>query len=341
MPRYTCSCGARYRLPDHSVGRKARCRKCGVIFTIPDQDIAAAVPVEDDGGYAIAADDQPAAPVATPVASAAPTGGAPRGYTPEELVAMGQAAAAGVKPRRGFWSDVAWAFLLFTDLNNLIMIMIIWFLHALWPILGFAGCLGLVGRIIIGGWLCSYWFKVILESASGEDQLPSMGLTEGALDDIVFPLLKFLAATLLAWTPAIICAVVVTVSTGLTAQEVAANPKAPMYTAIGVAMFLWPMLLLVIAIGGFSSVYRIDLIVMTVARSFLPYLAVCLLFAGTWLLQDYADTLTVRVTGGAFQNFWLTTAISALVAAYFSIVSMWIVGLYYHHFKRRFAWSWG
>ena len=101
------------------------------------------------------------------------------------------------------------------------------------------------------------------------------------------------------------------------------------------------MLLLVIAIGGFSSVWRIDLIVQTIVRTFLPYLAVCLLFGGAWALEYKGQELIVRVTGGALRGFWLTTVLSALVSAYFGIVGMWIVGLYYHHFKSRFAWSWG
>jgi hypothetical protein len=101
------------------------------------------------------------------------------------------------------------------------------------------------------------------------------------------------------------------------------------------------MLLLVIAIGGFSSILRMDLIAKTIVRTFLPYLAVVTLFAATWALETYAEELAVKVTGGGFQKLWITNVVSALAAAYFSIVSMWIVGLYYHHFKGRFAWSWG
>jgi len=29
------------------------------------------------------------------------------------------------------------------------------------------------------------------------------------------------------------------------------------------------------------------------------------------------------------------------IEVYFTIVAMRTVGLYYHHFKERFAWSWG
>ena len=101
------------------------------------------------------------------------------------------------------------------------------------------------------------------------------------------------------------------------------------------------MVLLVTAIGGLFACLRIDLIAVTIGRSFIPYLAVCLLFGATVGLKWYADELAGRITGGGVQGFWVTAVLTGLLQAYFSIVSMRIVGLYYHHFKERFAWSWG
>ena len=43
------------------------------------------------------------------------------------------------------------------------------------------------------------------------------------------------------------------------------------------------------------------------------------------------------MAGGALILSFIGTGI----AVYFEIVAMQVIGLYYHHFKDRFAWSWG
>ena len=47
MPTYTCTCGARYKLPEGSGGKRARCKKCGVVFTIPEEPLEVAPPDDD------------------------------------------------------------------------------------------------------------------------------------------------------------------------------------------------------------------------------------------------------------------------------------------------------
>ena len=137
-----------------------------------------------------------------------------------------------------------------------------------------------------------------MKPTNGEENLPTLGLTEGFLDDIIVPLLKFVAAGTLAWAPAIIYTVAVAWAKGVGVDEVIAG-RSPVLLAIsGLGMFLWPMLLLVIAVGGFSSVVRVDLILSTIVRTFLPYLAVCLLFASATALEHYAFALAALATGG-------------------------------------------
>ena len=348
MPRYTCACGARYRLPEGSGGRQARCKKCGKIFTIPaDEPIAVSRPDDDhldfeqhSSGSPPSIDPGPAAP---PPAEGRGMAVAPSDspYSPDELVAMGRAATAASSRQRGFWADVGWTFAMFTNPGNLIMLVIIWGLHGIMPFVKAAPCIGLVGAFIVYGWLCSYWFNVIVEAANGEDDLPSLSLTDGFMDDVIAPLFKFVGASLLAWVPAIACAVAMILITSVSVGQVIADPTMLLVVLVGVSMFLWPMVLLVTAIGGLGAVFRLDLLVATVARTLLPYLAVCLLFAGTLALEWSADPIAAWITGGQMSDYLVTGILAALVQAYFSVVSMRIVGLYYHHFKERFAWSWG
>ena len=38
IPTHHCECGARHKFPDRTVGRRARCRRCGVVFLIEADD---------------------------------------------------------------------------------------------------------------------------------------------------------------------------------------------------------------------------------------------------------------------------------------------------------------
>ena len=105
------------------------------------------------------------------------------------------------------------------------------------------------------------------------------------------------------------------------------------------AVLAWPMVLLVVAVGGFAGLGRVDLILATIARTFLPYVAVCLLVGATAGLNTYSDGL-VAATLGRRGGWIVASCVAAMMKAYFGVASMRIVGLYYHHFKHRFAWSW-
>ncbi len=341
MPTYTCQCSARYKLPEGSEGRKAKCKKCGVVFTIPAKEVAIAPPEDDD--WLLEKSPLPpslaVAPAPDQSASAVSPQPSDSAYTPEELVAMGRSRSRE-RPSQGFWSSVGWTFLFFTEPNNLIMLVIISVLYGILPILDFGGCLGLAATCIVYGWLFSYCFKVILEAAGGEERLPTLTATEGWWDDIILPLLKFTGASILALIPAVIFGIIV----GLAMQPedwTDIEPDGPIgVAALSAFLFVWPMVLLVTAIGGLPAVFRVDLIVRTMIRSFPAYLAVCLLVAGTTVLKSQHGDLAAELTTSkqSVAMFW---AIGGLLQAYFTIVSMRIIGLYYYHFKDRFAWSWG
>jgi len=78
MPRLTCACGARYRFDDDAVGKRAKCKKCGTVFTIKADEEDGVIPfaAEPDmmGEIAAAAKRAPSIP-------ATETAGGPR--TPE------------------------------------------------------------------------------------------------------------------------------------------------------------------------------------------------------------------------------------------------------------------
>jgi len=343
MPRGVCACGAPYRLPEGTEGRKAKCRRCGRVFRVPGEPLPVA-PADGEtrgtreagkapaGVPGLESREDSACPVPPPPGASAYGLGWPAG--------MGSGDESPVT-RRSFGRDLLWSLVLFLEPANLMMLLVIWVLHALLPVLSFAGCFGAIGQVIVYGWLSSYWFKVIHEAAGGEDDLPTLELAEGVIDDVVYPLLKYLAATLLAWAPGLAVLIGVSAVRNVDPEVLLMAPTGPVLLAFAVSLFVWPMVLLVVGIGGVGAAMRVDLLSITIARTLLPYLAICGLVGGAFAVQVYGDELLAWTSGGGRPNFWLACGLGGLLQAYTGIVSMRVVGLYYHHFKKRFAWSWG
>ena len=123
----------------------------------------------------------------------------------------------------------------------------------------------------------------------------------------------------------------------------------PLVALLALAVFLWPAALMCVSMGGLGALLRIDLIVIAVAKTFLPYLAIVLMIAvATFMPGVIIQAAGVAGGGGAGTGSILGAIRSALtfvilacaVEAYFSIVAMRLIGLHYRHYKQRFPWDW-
>ena len=47
MAKCYCECGAKYRVPDESLGKQAKCKQCGAVFTLTQEDDGP-IPLADD-----------------------------------------------------------------------------------------------------------------------------------------------------------------------------------------------------------------------------------------------------------------------------------------------------
>jgi len=197
-------------------------------------------------------------------------------------------------------------------------------------------CFGLINTLIIQGWIASYLFNTVLSAANGESDLPDLTLTDGWFDGIIVPFFKFFLAFLFAFAPAIVYAALMSISlpTALTSPglELAA------LTALG--FFMLPMLILAIAVGGATTVVRYDLMIRTLVRALPAYLLVCAFtvfaFGAEWLVEYYLPSFS-----GLGRSALAASIVGIIVGLYLKIVAMRAIGLYYHHYKNRFAWSWG
>ena len=317
----TCQCGAHYRVPEKLAGKRLKCKKCTGPITIPVPD-----PLEDDDAYVVdmLAEEPtiiPDAVIAGPAVVAAPAGASTRSapFEPSHLPA--------------YLKDCAASLMFFAESGNLLRFLVVAAIAMLQPILLYGLCIGLIAWIIVFGWILSFLFNVMLNAANGERDLPELTLIEGPVDTIVIPCIKYLAAALAVFWPAIVFGVF---NPGAVEQE-----ESIFWLVVGACLFFWPMAMLMVGLGGVSSFARVDLMFRTLIRTFIPYSLVFVLSAGAFAASWYIKESLFSSGGKPSEHPIALMCVLQVLGLYFWVLVMRFIGLYYHHFKLRFAWTWG
>jgi hypothetical protein len=291
-------CGTVLRAPDDAAGRVGRCKSCGQRIRVP------------------------APPRKTAEEEARELDPLYRRHT----AVQDHAAVSG--PTRGFWEDAARSFVLSGKAGNLIPLAFAAALQMVTVLLRYATCIGLVVDFVIFGWLAAFYMNIIRETASGEDDIPTMRWESGLWDDVLAPLVTFIASLAAVMSPAILC--------WIATYYLSSEPLGMLATVIAFAgVFAWPAALLVVSIGGAATAFHLDAIILTIFKSFLPYVAVVGLIAATMIFQSLSAKHLYERTGGGVA----AAAVQSVITQWAWIVSMRCVGLYYRHFKDRFPWS--
>lgn len=362
-----CACGAKYQVPDHLAGRRLKCKKCGEPIAVPPppsktqsdsttsrraeasrKSTPSAARPQDRSGesdilFRIKAEEPTTKPA--PVPTAPPVNESARPDWVPKLIDETQkgsalerlSAAGGVK---GYLADCVRAALFFLEARNLVAFFMMAVCAAIEPIVRLGGIYGLLGSLVLSGWICSFLFNIVENAAAGDLDLPSTTFTNGVVDDIIAPLFKFSAGTLICYVPLIAYGVYMHQTT----PGPGAKPGLEFLVLIGVAAFLWPIVALLIALGGFSSLVRVDLVAKTLSRTFFPYLITVILTAGAVAAARLVGQSGLPIgagdeAAGVARNLAFAMLME-VVELYAWIVAMSAIGLYYHHFKSRFAWSW-
>ena len=90
-----------------------------------------------------------------------------------------------------------------------------------------------------------------------------------------------------------------------------------------------------------SSFARVDLMIRTLIRTFVPYFLVCVLSAGVFAASWFIYIGLISSGGKASEHPIALMCVLQALELYFWVLVMRFIGLYYHHFKSRFAWTWG
>lgn len=246
------------------------------------------------------------------------------------------------EPIRSYWADSLHSFVYpVKNLNNAVTLGIIMAIASCRVFLIF-GIFALIGKFIIGGWLAACYLSVVTHTAMGIEALPGVKMEDGPWDDIIKPAFRYAGAFFFALAPA--AAFVILLASGALPDFMQSGVALLLWLAGGV--FVWPMLVMLFAFEEWKQAYRVDLIITTISRAFLPYLSLwlILLVVGSTsilpVLFPIFDKLGVDIHPEFLSgNGLLTSILMQAVGVYLTIVSMRQIGLYYLHFKNRFTFS--
>lgn len=377
MPVVSCpGCRTRYRVPESVAGKRTTCKRCGQPFRIPapraeEAGVLSLAPEESRSSLGfgdLSALDSGEA-VAPPVhARAAPSrndlhvivgGGSllseqtALAANPEAVTGEGYAAFVGAVLR---------SVICLAKPRYLVTFVLLWAMFALQlrlPLLvSPLGCIGLIGSLglslLITAWYLSFMMGVVQHAAAGEDELPSLNPEEGIWDGVLRPAFRMFATQLCCGLPPLIYFFVLVsqlagaVTPGALAAGLIPTPAAAsvvvLILLIAMGVFVWPILVLVVSCGeSVAGLFRLDLIIETIVRSFPAYLltliAVYAAVAANLFLASVAlDGLSPGSSRGSILG--VTIALTGL-KLFLDIFGMRAIGLYYCCFKDKFAWSWG
>ncbi len=237
---------------------------------------------------------------------------------------------------RPYWLDLITSFVFFLDAGSFVTFLIIILINVWTVPLTFAGPVGAMGLGILSGYLCTFYMTVILETASGEDELPNVWIGN-VFDDLVVAGFRFIATVAWVLLPASCLAIIEFVNLGYVHWNA-------VLALAGFGLLFWPVVILGVSVGGgFYGLWPVT-IIRTALCAPLAYLAMCavlLIAAGIAALPHmpvYHQALA-KLSGQTNKSlFWLIIFVNSTISAYAMIVAMRAIGLYYRHYKRRFPW---
>ena len=358
MPTYECSCGARYRFSLASVGKKSKCKRCGAVFVLADEDEGPIrlSDVDGAGGDDLGAGERSTSPHPIPGGAVAHVD-EPVPRAPHDRHSVSPPLVDAQDPSRGSREGVLGTLLFPSAPQNLIPFLAVWFILVVGGLIPF-----FFVPIVLGMWYAGFRFAVIESAAAGESHLPDVELSGDFAYEMLAASVKWLGSWIVALLPAIVyifseaiqgsrdvAGLFVTLSGGLRGLLPGSGADPVLVALVAVGMLLWPMLVLVITLGGFESLYSVDRMAITIFRSSSAYGVTLLLVGGSTAANILLSGLVQQSFSGGTPSGWLAfignmivgRALVTGVDLYCEIVMLRVIGLYYHHFKHRFAWDWG
>ena len=342
-----CDCGAKYKIDTSAIGRRVRCKKCAGTFVVGQGQGAPARPTAKSSGPAsagaAAAALLPSTPAVTklPPAASAVAPPAAVGYAD-----MSEGGGAVDRSMAGLIRSLLASFLFFRRARNIGTFLLAWGLLVAGNIgSGLLFSLGnfwvsasaLLAFVLAEGSFAAFSFDTICRAADSEDELPAFPLAVGPedwWDLLIKPFFAFAGTCGLVLVPAIVFSTVASVL-------VMEDPSIPSYSGMigvcglaAIGLFLWPMAILCVAIGGFDALLRVGRMITSILRTFFPYACTVLmvyLSAGAWIFViiylDSASPYRIVVVVLAYG-----------VRVFLQTAAMRAIGAYYYRHYEQLAW---
>lgn len=361
MPRYECVCGAKYRFSEAHRGRKGKCRKCDAVFTLVDESDP--IPIAGEPEIKVSIDSMSArqAGVAQPILYPS--------IAPGPCVIIKSDEDTRAKGPGGYWQSLLWTGLFAAQPRDLAIFLIICVIvSAFEGLFGFTSTMFMgTGILLLGvwllykGWYASVRFAVVASAAAGDEHLPDLALGSNWLEDLFVPAIQWAGSWVAVMLPAIGFTIYYAYSLGgnqWSSSWILGTPAPNAFNVVdenafwgcvGLGLFMWPMTILCVALGGLSTLWRIDLMCLTILRTLPVYLLTVVIVVasegGGLLLQTaiYSSIAPLNASGGLapLGDRMIAAFSSNAIRVYATIVMLRAIGLYYHHFKHRFTWNWG
>jgi len=192
-----------------------------------------------------------------------------------------------------------------------------------------------LAKIMASGIICSFMINVMLETANGNEHLPSPANLPETWWEIVRPYYQLLISVFYAFLPGIIVFLIylaIKITSG--AEEIGPVGKKVILVAMLSCLFFWPMIILVIALRD-SFFIRPDKLIASILRTFKPYIICCIcLYAAV-----AAMFLSIAMYASEGQGGLIIAAITAQVGGLsIQIYAMRVMGLLYRYYGDRLDW---
>jgi len=358
MPiEFRCKCGQKIRVPSSVAGKRARCQTCKAIFRIPtesSEEFLGTIPLEpapstcqtkpesEPGDWLNEfADSESNATGTEPVMISqmrtteldAIDDDSYRPTDPESTK-IREDRDWIVPPEKPFWKDMGESFFFFMDTGNMVTLVILSIISVVGSLVSFAlGPFAPIGSALVMGYLCAFYMSTVVETAAGEDDLPSVSISNW-LDDAIMPLFRFIGTWVLVLLPFLI----------LTWLDLRLPPLA-LGAVAAIGAFFWPGVVLAVSIGGGFAGLWPHVIIRTALAAPLAYLAVW----GVILIAAFITMLPVLTPFiGPIRTFMASAParsgiflflLNQILSVYAMIVAMRAIGLFYRHFKHKLPWT--
>ncbi len=344
MIRFTCdNCDQNIRAPINLANKSAYCPKCQHILRVPTplkakpenktrketpkRDIPWPKEIIDGHGQTKPGNNEIQCPVCEYISKAGTSQCHDCGYNYEMKL---PGLEVELKPLTHlFFKDIIRLFSQTKDSSDLIILAHMLLINVLTCISVLIGYIGIPTTIIGYGYLLLYSFSTLTETADGKDNLPWPVGIENPYDEIIMPLIHFIISFAYAALPGMLILLVYNMLYYCDIiAETNTHYQTLIYISTGIGLLLWPMIILSIVLGN-TLLISPARIIMSIKRTFLPYLLCCgclyiasLILLFSCHLDISYDYLDIRIA-------WILFHATAF---YIYLYAMKILGLLYRYY---------